>query len=174
VTSGIDAMILIWALQGEGAKRGNPRQKDLAEMQARATILLDVLEESGSEIVVPTVMVSELLAPIEPRFHGAFIAEIQSRFFTPLFDIRAASLAAELRQFQKGLPKDPKTHRDIVKADTMIVATAKVAGATDFYSHDAGCRAMAAKAGMQPHDLPTCHTDMFKDVEIKKRFGLNP
>src|SRR4051812_5138879 len=102
-------MILIWAMQGEGAKRGNPRQKDLLEMQARATILLDMLEESGTEIIVPTVMVSELLAPIEPRFHGAFIAEIQTRFFTPLYDLRAAALAAELRQFQKGMPKDPRT-----------------------------------------------------------------
>ena len=42
-----------------------------------------------------------------------------------------------------------------MKADVMAVATVKIHGATEFYSHDANCRKVAKSAGMIAHDLPT-------------------
>lgn len=173
MTVGVDAQIMIWGVQAQGAKRGNPRQKNLREMQMRTAILLDMLQEKKETIIVPTVLVGELLAGIDPRDHGNFIAELQKQFFCPPYDLRAASVAGELWQYHKGLPKDPHAQRTVLKADVMIVATAKVAGATVFYSNDRRCRDFATKAGMTALDLPVNHEDMFADAEIKKKFGMS-
>jgi hypothetical protein len=44
----------------------------------------------------------------------------------------------------------------------MVVATAKVAGAKAFYSHDRKCRDLAALAGLKAYDLPT-HSENYLD-----------
>jgi hypothetical protein len=126
-----------------------------------------VLEEQKEKIVVPTVMVSELLLGVDPKRHGDYVAALQQRFFCPPYDLRAAALAAELWLHHRGLPKDQQMQRSVLKADVMIVATAKVAGAAVFYSHDGKCRSLANRAGMSGQDLPVNHPDMFRDREIK-------
>ena len=168
---GIDTMVMIWGLQSKGAKRGNPRQPNLRELQIRAVILLDMLELDHAQIIVPTVMVAELLVGVERQFHGDFLADLQTRFFCPPFDLRARALAAELWQFHKGLPKPDQLQRSVLKADVMIIATARATGAGTFYSHDASCRRLAQQAGMVAEDLPTSHPDMFRDAEIRQQFG---
>jgi len=55
----------------------------------------------------------------------------------------------------------------------MIVATAKIAGAREFYSHDRKCRTLANLAGMVGKELPQNHPDMFKDKDFRREFGLN-
>ena len=87
---GIDTMVMIWGLQSKGAKRGNPRQPNLRELQIRAVILLDLLELDHAQIIVPTVMVAELLVGVGRQFHGDFLADLQTRFFCPPFDLRAS------------------------------------------------------------------------------------
>jgi hypothetical protein len=163
-------MVMIWGLQSKGAKRGNPKQSDLRELQIRAVILLDMLEADGKQIIVPTVMVAELLVGVDRKNHGEFVAKLQERFFCPPFDLRASALAAELWQFHKDLPKSNQLQRNVLKADVMIIATAKAAGASAFYSHDAACRRLAEHVGMVAQDLPVNHPDMFRDEEIKKQF----
>jgi hypothetical protein len=140
----------------------------------RSAILINMLEEDKERIVIPTVLVGEFLAGIDPKDHGNVIVELQKRFFCPEYDVRAASLAAELWEYNRGLPKDSSAKRNVIKADVMIVATAKVAGATKFYSHDSRCRAFAARAGMTASDLPHNHKDMFKNAEIRRQIGMNP
>jgi predicted nucleic acid-binding protein len=167
MTVALDTMILIWGLQIAGSKRGNPRYQQLTEMQQRAAILLDVLEEKKEEIIVPTVTASELLVKVELAEHGNYLAEMQKRFFLPHFDLAAAALAAELWQKHATLSKDERIARKTLKADVMIVATAKVAGATAFYSHESKCRKLAEMAGMEGRDLPTRHPHMFRDAELK-------
>ena len=92
----LDTMTLIWGLQTAGSKRGNPHQQKLTEMQQRAAILLDILEEKKEKIIVPSVTVSELLVKVELAEHGNYLAEMQKRFFIPLFDLAASALAARL------------------------------------------------------------------------------
>src|SRR5262245_58947333 len=67
-------MVMIWGLQGQGAKTGNARQSNLTEMHFRTAILLDMLEAKKEKIIVPTVLVGELLAGIEPQHHGTTAA----------------------------------------------------------------------------------------------------
>jgi hypothetical protein len=48
----------------------------------------------------------------------------------------------------------------------MIVAVAKVCGATTFYSHDPACRKMAEHIGMTAFDLPTHHENFLDNPKI--------
>ncbi|MCH7525848.1 MAG: PIN domain-containing protein [Planctomycetes bacterium] len=149
-----------------GLKRSaklNPAQEDL---QRRATILLQQLEEDKSEIVVPTVVVAELLAPVDPQKHGDFIAELRRRFICPPLDLQSASVAAELWQKHRKLPSKERLKRLTLKADALIVATAKVAGARVFYSHDPKCRRLARLVDLESKDLPTHHENLFIDHEL--------
>lgn len=116
-------------------------------------------------------MVAELLVKVELARHGDFIAALQERFFCPPFDLRCSSLAAELWQFHAGLSKADRLERNVLKADVMIIATAKVAGASVFYSHDGRCRKLAEKTRMRAEDLPSHHPDMYRDAEVAKQFA---
>lgn len=125
---GLDTMTMIWGLQGIEPQGGNPRQKNLTEMQQRAVILLDMLEEAKEKIAIPSVMVAELLIKVPLVDHFNYLAELQRRFFVPLFDLPASALAATLWLKHKDLPKDEQIGRTTLKSDVMIVATAKIAG----------------------------------------------
>ncbi len=92
MTVALDTMTLIWGIQ----KSGNPSQSNLVEMQCRAAILIDLLQEDKTTVIIPTVSVAELLIGVAPADHGTFIATLQTNFFCPPFDIRACELAARL------------------------------------------------------------------------------
>jgi hypothetical protein len=126
------------------------------------------LEEKGEKIIIPAVAIAELLIPIDSHRHGEFIATPTDRFFCPPFDLRAAALAAKLWQWHRALPAGEQIHRSVLKADVLIVASAKVAGASVFYSHDAKSRNLAVQAGMKALDLPTHSENLITNVELKK------
>lgn len=168
--TGVDTMVLIWGMQ-EAQTGPAPAGQDVPEMRRRAEILIEELSDQGERIVVPTVMVAELLAKIEPRKYGDFIATLQERFFCPPLDLRASALAAELWQRHRSLPLDQQLPRIILKADVLIVATARVAGARIFYSHEPKCRKVAELAGMESRDLPVNPGNIFRfaEQEIRKK-----
>ena len=45
--------------------------------------------------------------------------------------------------------------RKCLRADSLIVATARSQGVSVFFSHDKHCRTMATRARMEAFDLPT-------------------
>lgn len=166
MTVALDSMTVIWGLQSTGNRRGNPQQPALSGLQKRARILLDILEREGQTIILPTVALAEVLIGVDEKFHDPFIAEIQQRFHCPPFDLRATALAAQLWIRNRGLAADQQIKRTVLKADVQIVATAKVSGATKFYTHEPKLRKLAELAGIQSLDLPTHHsTDMFFEQE---------
>jgi hypothetical protein len=69
---------------------------------------------------------------------------------------------------------DPRTEAPMPGSHTALDCSrqdwriAKVAGATDFYSHDVKCRRLATMAGLSAHDLPTNHPNLFVDREIRQ------
>jgi predicted nucleic acid-binding protein len=155
---GVDTMVMIW-----GLKRVKPRDtsQDVAAMCERAAILFQNLKQT--RIIVPAIVVAELLCGVPQEDHGNFIIDIQKNFFCPPFDVSACALSARLWQFHKKQPDGEKNgNRPHLKADIMIIATAKVAGAREFYSHEPRCRKLAEEAGMTPRDLPT-HREDFRD-----------
>jgi predicted nucleic acid-binding protein len=161
VSVAVDAMVIIWGMKG-AAKKGKPVSTHAAEMQHRAKLLLFKLAEKKETIIIPAVTVAEVLYGLPADTHGTFLATLESRFFCPPFDVRACALAAALWQQHRGLPAGEQMDRTVLKNDVMVVATAKVAGAEAFYSHDRKCRDLAALAGLKAHDLPT-HSENYLD-----------
>ena len=76
-------------------------------------------------------------------------------------------VGADLWLKHRQLPRDDQIPRQTLKSDVLIIATAVVAGATVYYSHDEKARALADLAGMRGEDLPTHHPNLFRDAEIK-------
>jgi predicted nucleic acid-binding protein len=172
-----DSQVLMWAFPWamRPEKKRKKERQDVPEMRRRAKILLKILSDQGTELCIPSVVVSELLLGIDPQKHANVIAEFQDRFFCPPFDIKACILAARLWHFERGLagygeglPKEEQTERKILKSDILIVASAKVAGATVFYSHEEKCRRLAREAGLTANDLPTSSGDWVTDLAIEE------
>ncbi len=141
---GIDSQALVWGVRQEGT----PSQLE------RARWLFDQLDVEGAQVLIPAVVVAEYLIPAEKRYHASIIEAINRRFLIKPFDIESASLAAELFAAGKPMrPQDVPMGRECLRADTLIIATAKVHKAKVFYSNDDNCRALANTV-MDARDLP--------------------
>jgi hypothetical protein len=164
---GIDSMVLIYA-EIVPSKDGK-RSKDFNDLRTRSRLLLIMAERKKHKILLPTVAISELLVPVPLAQQGPLIALLQQKFICPPFDLPAASIAAALIARHKKLPQDQRyDQRDVVRADAMIIASSKAAGATDFYSHDRKCQTLAGLV-MNAHDLPTRDPDdMFLAGDIAR------
>ena len=177
VIAACDSQILMWAFPWamRPDKKKRKTGQDVPEMRLRARILLKKIASEDTELCIPSVVVSELLLGVEPQHHAKVITEFNDRFFCPPFDMKACVLAARLWQFKRGLPghspglpEKERTERRILKSDILIVASAKVAGATIFYSHEERCRRPANEAGMEAKDLPTSSGNWVVDQEAKE------
>jgi hypothetical protein len=139
-------------------------------MQQRSRILLHELQRDGEAIIVPHVTVSEWLRGVDPAQHGAFLAELDEQFELAPFDMPSAALAAKIHiDAEADPPPKDETEtatRACVKADVMIVATAKMAGVTTFFSHEARVRHYAKLAGMEAKDLPKNGSHLFTKEEM--------
>jgi hypothetical protein len=171
VSVALDTMVLVWGGLRRPVSTHPSAAGHASEMEYRSRVLLRDLENKGETIIIPAVPVAELLAPLDASEHGNFIAILTQRFFCPPFDLRAASLAAQLWQYHRGLTLKEQMQRSVLKADVMIISVAKIAGATTFYSHDDKCRKLAVHAGMKAIDLPTHSEDLFIDSEMKRTHG---
>jgi hypothetical protein len=171
----LDTMCLIWGLRSPGHRPGNPHQANLAEMQCRARILIDILENNEATIVIPSICVAELLVGVDRTDHANFLAGLHKKqFFCPSFDLPAAELSSVLWLEHRNLDPGEQLSRHVLKADVMIIATAKIAGAETYYSHDPKCRKLANLASMVGEDLPKRHPDAYTNIEIRKQCGLDP
>ncbi len=162
-------MVLIWGFQKPHHKRKDKsRNQDVTEMRRRSKLLLRTLAEDDETVIVPAIAVSEVLLGIRLEEHGEFIAKLQEHFFLPPYDLRAASLAAKLWQETRELPKEEQPARTTLRADVMIVATAKVAQAKTIFSHDEKLRKLATRAGIIARELPTHSDNLFVNEEVRQ------
>jgi len=165
VIAGIDSMVLIYA--GKVPRNQSALSRKDAELSVRAKILLRELSDKKATIVLPTIAIAELLVPVPSGQKSQLLSELQKVFACRPFDLPATAIAADLWSRYKQLPQDQQYEsRDILKSDAMIVATAKAAGATVFYSHDGRCRKMASLV-MVSRDLPKKGTTLFVENEVR-------
>ncbi len=160
-------MVLVYAgIVPVKASTVSPKLRDL---QIRAKILMHQLARDKDTVILPTIVISELLVPVPDRDHGPLIARITERFVCPPFDVRAAAVAADLWVRHSKLPaKLQYSKRNVLKADTMIIASAKSSGATVFCTTDRKCRALA-NIVMKGWDLPKDDpSDMFLKADIER------
>jgi predicted nucleic acid-binding protein len=154
VILGIDTQVLIYA-EAVPSKPGE-KSNDIVDLQERAKLLIYRAADQGDTIVLPTVAISELLVPVPPGQRSAVVQILEKTFRCPPLDIPAAVIAADVWARFKSLSKgEPRTSdRSVLRADALIVASARAANATHFYSHDSQCRTLAELAGMKGLDLP--------------------
>lgn len=162
----IDSMLLVYA-QWVPAKPGDVAA-DIVELRIRSKLLLNkYAKEDDPPIILPLVALSELLIPVSIDQHPSLIAKLSERFMLAPFDLPATAIAANL--WTQARTKATVTYgsRQVLRADTMIIASAKSAGAREFYTNDENCRKLASLV-MDAKELP-CEddTDMFarKDIE---------
>jgi predicted nucleic acid-binding protein len=149
----IDSMTLVWGIRKTGAAK---------EKIEHAGYLFMALDKEESQIIIPSIVLAEYLTPIrddEQRARTA--AAIGDRFFVVPFDAKDALLAARLFNDGKTNRQRKKPNvRAVLRADSMIVATAKNHGARVFYTDDNDCRSMASKI-MVAKPLPTMPNDLW-------------
>jgi hypothetical protein len=150
---GIDSMVLIYA--EIVPSKDTERCADFDDLRIRSRLLLHIAARKRNTILLPTVAISELLVPVPKNQQGALISLLQRKFVCPPFDLPAASMAADLLAQHKNLPQDQRyNERHVLRADAMIVASVRAAGATQFFSHDRKCRTLAGLI-ITASDLPT-------------------
>ena len=167
-----DSQVLMWSLPWAMTEEKKTKKKggqDVAVMRQRAGWLMGYLADKGIDLYIPSLVVAELIGGVPIDRHAKLVAEFSRRFQCPPFDAKACALAARLWQFERGLtghsdglPDAERSTRRVLKADMQIVASAKEAGATHFYSHDKKCRRLAAEAGMTAKDLPESSGALFQ------------
>lgn len=152
-TYAVDSNILVWAVKEKGP----------AEQIRRAKLLFREFNEKKANIIVPAIVLAEYLTDIDPNDHDRQIQEASRSFLIFPFDVRCASLAAKLfKMGDAGRQKGTAEGRKCLRADSLIVATAKIHGATVLYSHDKRCRILAEKIGMTAKDLPSFAEKLFE------------
>jgi hypothetical protein len=162
---GIDSMVLIYA--GLVPLKPAAISDEVNELHIRSKILIVGLAEKKATVFLPTIAISELLVPVPAAQKGLLIAQLEERFVCPPFDLRAAAIAAALWAEHRSLPHDLQyDERHVLKADVMIIASAKAAGAVEFYTADDRCRALANLV-MKGRDLPLHGDDLFIRGDIE-------
>lgn len=130
----VDAMTLVWGIRRQGT-----------EQQCRkARWLFDVFTARKTQVIVPTVALSEYLTAVDPAHHEAVIDAMNKRFLIRAFTTECAPIAATLfaagtQLRAKGVPGG----RAVLRADSLIIATARIHGAGCLYSNDSDCRDLA-------------------------------
>lgn len=131
----LDTHILIWGIKGEST----PGQEPMVE---KAINFLRWLDETKAKVMIPTIVISELLLPVPPAEHSAFLQVIQNKFIVAPFDILGAQALARIWQDKKGdgtierLKIVPGLTRAQMRADCQIVATALVNRAECIFTYD--------------------------------------
>jgi hypothetical protein len=163
VISGIDSMILVYA--GVVPRKAGADGIDPVLIE-RAQILLHKLR--NEIVVLPMVAVSELLVPVSASKRGLLVTTLDEMFVCRPFDQLAAAIAADIWAQHKKLPADLRyDDRQVLRADAMIVASAKAANATNFYTNDDRCRALASLV-MRGRELPIHSGELFTKQMIEE------
>ncbi|MHB1156184.1 MAG: type II toxin-antitoxin system VapC family toxin [Phycisphaerales bacterium] len=156
----IDTGILIWALR-----------KPQGEFKPRVEgcrLLLRRLEDEKAVILLPAPSLAEYLVPYEKNERTAVAAKLNEGYRIAPVDAHAAAIAAEMfnanHKKQRG---GEKLDRRNLKVDVLVLAAAKVAGASEFYTCDERLRKFAAKYINSP-SLPTHDENLFRDHEARK------
>ena len=133
----IDSSVIIWGIK----KQASTGQED---MIARAENFFEKADKFNDEIIVPSIVLAEILAPEPVEARVRYLEIISKHFIVVDFESRAALKYAELMHGRfpdiKKLSEENNISRQKMKADHMIVAVAIVNNANCIYSTDSGLR----------------------------------
>jgi hypothetical protein len=150
----IDATTLLLLFDPTASPPRDPStKKPLDKCKERIQFLLTTLNDSGTRVIVPTPVLSELLVragDAKPQL----LSEITGSpsFVVAPFDLKAAVELSFLLEAQKALGKRKMSDRETwakLKFDRQIIAIAKVHSAKTIYSDDLGVESVAKANGLK-------------------------
>lgn len=147
----LDANVLIWGVRAT-ATPGDEH------MVPRCVRFIEWLDECGHQLVLTSQAVTEYLIGATAEQRERDLEALTAKYIILPYDVPAIEIAAAIRSdkdFIKSLGDDAGKSRVCVKADVIIVATAKAGGVGRIYSNDAGVRTLAARCGIPPSGIPT-------------------
>lgn len=117
----------------------DPEARDSQRLFALyAKRLIEDIRVRKTPLLISSITVAEYLVKIPAPQHGQSIRELQELFTIVNFNLRSASIAADLVAKAKTRHKSARRNNDrmIVSADTKIIASLIAAGAKTIYFHD--------------------------------------
>jgi len=154
----IDSNIIVWGVRDVNKRKLSKKDREKSE---RCQWLFWDLKERKATIVLPSIAVSEVLRGVEPSRQQKFSDKLQTYFLLSPFDHKASQIAGQLwHERLRSMTAHPDPSAKI-KADMLIVASAKSAGASAFYSDDQGALKIASLV-MDARGLPTSKPMLFE------------
>jgi predicted nucleic acid-binding protein len=147
----VDTNILIWGVRHTSI----PSQ---ADMIPRATAFLQWIDKQGHKLVVTSACISEYLVGATEDDMARELKQLSAKYKIIPFDTNAAVHAARIRSDREFLRqlKDAGKTNVAIKADIVIVATAKAHNVDRIYSFDeTDIPPIAARCGLSYAPLPT-------------------
>lgn len=150
----MDATTLLLLIDPSAKPPRDPEtKKPLEKCKERVQFLVQTLVESGTRVLVPTPVLSELLVRAGDA-RAEFLTEISNStaFFIAPFDTKAAVELSFLLEAQKAVGKKKLSERETwakMKFDRQIIAIAKVNSANNIYSDDTGLASVAKANGIK-------------------------
>lgn len=146
----IDSNTFIWGIK----KKAVEGQE---EMIPRAEHLFEWLEEQGHQILIPTVVIAEVLAPEPLEKYPVLMDIINKSFMVVDFDVRAASRYGQLFMNKISTVKKTAKKNNVpaqkMKIDHLLISCALIHGAACIYTTDKGLRAFGENY-IDIRDLP--------------------
>ncbi|MCC9654364.1 hypothetical protein [Rhodopirellula halodulae] len=169
--AGIDTNILIYSTRTDADIRkliDEQARKEARKLRAASQRLLKRLRQDDWQIFISTITLGEYLVKVDPRAHAKTIIELRSLCTFAEFNIRAATLAAEMTGKAKAVKQTMrlKVDRPVLMADVKIIASLRAAGVQHFYVNDGGCCKVAQqfmKASLLPMEPVTLLEIMEQD-----------
>lgn len=143
----LDTHVLIWGIKGI-AEAGQE------SMIGFAKNFLKDCHNQKIDLMVPAIVLGEFLCNVEEQHHMEYIHELQKAFLIKPYDMPASLHFAKLfNERQKQIKMnganslaENKISKQELKADFMIVATAKSSKADAIYSHDKNLKKFAGNS----------------------------
>ena len=129
----IDSMVIVWGIK----KKPTDGQES---MIGAAEYFFEWADQQEHEIIIPTVVLAEVLAPETLEMREQYLHVIEEAFLIKNFDIRAALKYAQMlnSRFEvvKNIASEQNVTRQRMKIDHIIIATAMVNSAHAIVSYD--------------------------------------
>lgn len=171
-----DTSFLLYMLDPSAAAPLDPATGNKVEHCAeRIDGLIESLEESGSSLVVPTPVLSELLIKAGGA-QNEYLAAIRGKRCIEIypFDEMAAIENASLRRNRKLTARKRGESKKEVSFDLQVVAVARAVGAAVVYSDDEGLQRRCNAAGMPAKgiaSLPIPDSKRQQQIELVSRIS---
>lgn len=148
-----DTNILVQAITGmkDGCQLTNPENGlEILDPLRRVEALIDMIENSGGTIIIPTPVLAEYLVGIDKKDHQTHLNMIQQQscFEIVSLDEIAAIECAQMPSLKELKLMMKSDTANMVKFDRQIISIAKALNVDEVWTHDKGVYNLCKKMGI--------------------------